>query len=102
MIYSSFLVWQDGSGRRKRSFVVNISIPWKHFPKRSVRMEEISSFTMDLQRGDHLLSMEIKKRYIEVKVEELVCRPLKLGLVFLGVSENEVRFQLFVHNLKEN
>jgi len=63
LISSSFVVWQDSAEGRKGRFVVNLSKQSKHWPKGSVRMESISEFAMDIQRGDHFISMDIKGGY---------------------------------------
>lgn len=62
------MVWKDGADGRKGRFVIILSLQCKHWTKGSVRMEAISSFAMDLQRGDDLLSMDIKKGYRQFRL----------------------------------
>lgn len=63
VISSSFVVWQDGPEGRKGRFIVNLALQSKKWPKGTVKMDSIARFAMDLQQGDHLLSMDIAKGY---------------------------------------
>jgi hypothetical protein len=63
MISSTFTVWQDSAEGRKGRFVVNLSQQLKHWPKRSIRMESLTSFGLDLRQGDHMISFDIQSGY---------------------------------------
>jgi hypothetical protein len=63
MISSAFVVWQDGSEGKKGRFVVNFSKQSKHWEKGSVRMESLAGYAMNIQKGDALISFDIKSRY---------------------------------------
>lgn len=60
---SAFTVWQDTGEGVKGRFVVNLSKQSKKWKKGSVRMESVSEFATSIQKGDHLLSMDIEKGY---------------------------------------
>lgn len=61
IISSAFVVWQDTEGGAKPRFVVNFAKQSKHWKKGSVRMESLSEFAVELQRGDHFISMGMYK-----------------------------------------
>lgn len=63
IISSAFVVWQDGSEGRKGRFVVNLSKQSKRWKKGTVKMESLSEFAMEMQKGDHFISMDIHKGY---------------------------------------
>jgi Reverse transcriptase (RNA-dependent DNA polymerase) len=63
MISSAFVVWQDGPEGRKGRFVVNFSKQRKHWDKGSVKMESLAGYSMSIQKGDHLISFDIKSGY---------------------------------------
>jgi Reverse transcriptase (RNA-dependent DNA polymerase) len=63
MISSAFVVWQDGLEGRKGRFVVNFAKQSKHWKKGSVKMETLPQYAMDLQKGDHMVSFDIKSGY---------------------------------------
>jgi hypothetical protein len=63
MISSSFVVWQEGAEGRKGRFVVNLSKHSKHWPKGSVRMENLPEYALELEHGDHMVSFDIKAGY---------------------------------------
>jgi hypothetical protein len=63
LISSAFTVWQDSADGRKGRFVVNLAVQSKHWPKGSIRMETLPAFSLDLSRGDHMLSFDIKSGY---------------------------------------
>lgn len=63
VISSAFVVWQEVEDGAKGRFVVNLSKQSKHWPKGSVRMDSISEFALELQHGDHFLSMDLYKGY---------------------------------------
>ena len=60
---SSFVVWQDGPEGRKGRFIVNRALQSKKWPKGTVKMVSLAQFAIGHQKGDHLLSMDIAKRY---------------------------------------
>jgi hypothetical protein len=51
MISSSFVVWQDGPEGKKGRVAVNLSKQSKHWPKRSVGIEILPKYTLELKRG---------------------------------------------------
>jgi hypothetical protein len=63
MISSAFVVWQDGVEGRKGRFVVNFSKQSKHWKKGSVKMDTLPQYAMDLEKGDHMVSFDIKSGY---------------------------------------
>jgi Reverse transcriptase (RNA-dependent DNA polymerase) len=63
MISSAFVVWQEGVEGRKGRFVVNLSKQSKHWKKGSVKMETLPQYAMDLNKGDHMVSFDIKSGY---------------------------------------
>jgi hypothetical protein len=63
MVSSAFIVWQGEGTERKGHFVVNFSSQSQHWPKGSVKMETLPCFGLSLQRGDHLMSLDIKSGY---------------------------------------
>ena len=63
IISFAFVVWQDGSEGRKWWFVVNLYKKWKCWKKDTVKRESLSEFAMEMQKGDHFISMDIHKGY---------------------------------------
>lgn len=63
IIASAFTVWQQSPEGRKGRFVVNLPKQSKHWAKGSVRMESLSQFGMEIQKGDHFISMDLYKGY---------------------------------------
>jgi hypothetical protein len=59
MISSSFVVWQDGPEGRKGRFVVKLLTQSKHWPQRSVRMETLPEYALELERGEKMVSFDI-------------------------------------------
>jgi hypothetical protein len=60
MISSSFVVWQIEQVGRKRRFAVNKSEQSKNWPKRSVRMETLPEYALELEREENLVSFNIQ------------------------------------------
>jgi hypothetical protein len=60
MISSAFVMWKDGVEERKGRFVVNFSKQSKHWKKGSVKMETVPEYVSDLEKGDHLVSFDMK------------------------------------------
>ena len=56
-------VWQECLERRCGPFVVNLSKQSKHWETESLRMESLAEFGLNVQKGDHFLSMDIKRGY---------------------------------------
>lgn len=67
ILSSSFTVWQEKEYGRNRRFVLNLSQQSKHWGKGSMRMETLSEFSINSQRGDHFLSIDIVKRYLHLR-----------------------------------
>lgn len=63
MVSSAFVIWQGDKEERHGRFVVNFHRQSKHWPKGSVKMETIPSFAVELQKGDTLMSWDIKSGY---------------------------------------
>lgn len=63
MVSSAFTVWQGEGSERKGRFVVNLHRQSEHWPKGSVRMETMQSFAMEMQKGDKLMSWDVKSGY---------------------------------------
>lgn len=65
MVSNAFVVWEerDGPSSRKGRFVVNFSEQSKHWPKGSIRMETLSSFSFQVGEGDHMVSFDIQSGY---------------------------------------
>lgn len=59
MVSSAFIVWQ-GKEDLKGRFVINFHLQSKHWPKGSIKMETIPSFALEMERGDCMLSFDIK------------------------------------------
>ena len=69
MISSSFLVWQeDTDSNEKGRFIMNFSKQWKHLEKGSVRMETLHAYVLGLERGDHMISFEVKSGYRHMRL----------------------------------
>lgn len=60
MVSSAFTVWQGDDGEEKGRFVINFKRQSKHWPKGSTKMETLQSFATQLQKGDTLMSWDIK------------------------------------------
>lgn len=63
MVSSAFVVWQGDGEARKGRFVVNFARQSKHWPKGSVKMETLPSFGLEMQKGDTLMSWDVKSGY---------------------------------------
>ena len=65
MVSNAFVVWEerDGPSSRKGRFVVNLSEQSKHWPKGSIRMETMTSFSLQVREGDHMVSFDIRSGY---------------------------------------
>ena len=61
IISSAFVVWRDGSESRKGRFFVNLSKQSNCWKNGTVKMESLSEFAMEMQKGDHLISMDKDK-----------------------------------------
>jgi hypothetical protein len=68
MISSSFVVWQHGPDGRNGRFVVNLSKQSKNWPKGGVRMETLPEFALELERGDKMVSFDIKAGYCHFRL----------------------------------
>ena len=55
MVSSAFTVWQGEGTERRGWFVVDFKSHRKHWPQRSVKMENITGFALNLQQDDHLM-----------------------------------------------
>jgi Reverse transcriptase (RNA-dependent DNA polymerase) len=62
-VSSSFVIWQEGSGKRKGRFIVNFAKQSKHRDKGSVRMETLPAYALERQKGDHMISFDIQSGY---------------------------------------
>lgn len=64
LVSSAFAVWQDdGQGGPKGRLVINFHQQSQHWAKGSPRMKALPGFALDLQKGDHLMSWDIKPGY---------------------------------------
>jgi hypothetical protein len=63
MVSSIFVVWQDRPEVRNWRFVVNLSKKSKHWPKGSVTMETLPEYALELERGEKMVSCDIKAGY---------------------------------------
>ena len=63
VISSAFVVWQEKEEERKGRLVVNLSLQSQHWTKDTVRMETLAEFAMQVQPGDHMLSMDVLKGF---------------------------------------
>lgn len=81
IISSAFKVWQDTGDGEKGRFVVNLSKQSQHLAKGSVRMESLSQFGMEVQRGDHFVSMDFLQG-----VQTFSLGPSNEGLVYFPVG----------------
>lgn len=59
---------REGSEGLKGRFVVNLSKRFKHLKKGTVRMESMSAFSTQIQRGDHFISMDIRSGYRHLRL----------------------------------
>lgn len=63
IISSAFMVWQERERGPKGRFVVNLSLKSTFWKKGSVKMDNLAEFAMNVQQGDHFLSMDVEKGY---------------------------------------
>lgn len=65
MVANSFVVWEKGEeeGTEKGRFILNFKEHSKHWQKGSIKMENLSSFSLQLQPGDSMVSFDIKSGY---------------------------------------
>ena len=70
MVSSAFTTWQgDGADRRGR-FVINLHRQSKHWPYRGVKMETMSSFSVELEQDDYLMSWDIRSGYRHLRLHQ--------------------------------
>lgn len=60
---SAFTVWQGEGEERKGRFVLNFHRQSKHWCKGSIKMETVPSFSLEMERGDMMLSFDVKAGY---------------------------------------
>ena len=63
IISSSFIAWQGHGEEKKGRFIINLHKKSNHWAKGSMKMEKIPSFELELEKGDHMLSFDIKSGY---------------------------------------
>lgn len=63
MVSSAFTVWQGDGEARKGRLVVNFCRQSKHWPRGSVKMEKMTAFALELQRGAVLMSWDVQSGY---------------------------------------
>jgi hypothetical protein len=63
MVSSAFVVWYGEGVERKKLFVINLSQQSQHWPKGSVKMENLPCFALNLAKNDHLMSWDVKSGY---------------------------------------
>ncbi len=63
IVSSAFVHWHEGADGPKGRFCINFHKQSKHWAKGTVRMETMPAFALDLQKGDHMLSFDIKAGY---------------------------------------
>ena len=61
VISSALVVWQEGYKDRKGRFGVNLSKQPKCWKKGTVRMESLSEFAIEMQKGDQFIYVDIQK-----------------------------------------
>lgn len=61
LVSSAFVVWRGDD--RKGRFVVNLAKQSKHWPNGSIKMETLPSFALEAEKGDYMLSFNIKAGY---------------------------------------
>ena len=62
MVSSALKIWQGGAEKEGR-FVVNLARHSKHWSRGSVKMDTVTAFAMDLQKGDMMMSWDVKSGY---------------------------------------
>ena len=63
IISSSFVAWQGHGDEKKGRFIINLHKQSKHWDKGSIKMKKIPSFALELEKGDQMLSFDIKSGY---------------------------------------
>jgi hypothetical protein len=63
MVSSAFTVWQEEGAERKGRFVINFARQSRHWQKRSVKMEALPGFALDLVRNNMPMSWDVKSGY---------------------------------------
>lgn len=53
----------EEEGTEKGRFILNFKEHSRHWPKGSIKMENLSSFSLQLQPGDAMLSFDIRSGY---------------------------------------
>lgn len=71
---SSFLVWKGEVDKRKGRFIVNFSRQSKHWPRGSVKMETVQSFSVKVEQGYLLMSSSSKEEDIAISFYIRACR----------------------------
>lgn len=60
---SAFVVLQGYAEEKKGRIVVNLAKQSKHCPKGSINMETVPLFSLEVEKGEQLLSFDIKAGY---------------------------------------
>ena len=81
VISSAFVVWQKSGPVQKPRLVVNLSKQSKRWKKGSLKMDSIAEFASSIQKDDHPLSFNIKKR-----VSPLQVAPIYVALVHFSMG----------------
>jgi hypothetical protein len=64
MASSAFMVWQGEGTERKGHFVINFVRQSRHWPKGSIKTENLSGFALNLLKGECLMSWYVKSGYL--------------------------------------
>lgn len=63
LVSSSFVAWQGEGKDRRGRFVINLHKQSKHWAKGSTKMETLPGFALEVEKGDHLISFDVKSGY---------------------------------------
>lgn len=92
MVSSAFVAWKGEGKDEKGRMVVNFHFQSQQWPRRSVRMETVAGFAGKMEKGDKLMSWDVKAGYrhfyLHPEMSEYFVFPTKEG------TTGELRFTL--------